>query len=430
MIERNITPFLEQAGLPEHLITFINQGIIILATALVALLVTIITRRFLVRFIRKTIKENKYHWDDALVDNKFFIRLSWLIPITIFYLGVNALLPMDSEIADWSQRLINCGFIIAIAGIIISLLSASHDIYWRIQGYKTGKTIRGYVDAIKILFYIATIILLISALTDRSPWGLLSLMGGLTAVTMLVFKDSILGFVASIKLTGNDMVRVGDWIEMADYDADGDVIDISIHSVKVQNWDKTITTIPTYALISRSFKNWRGMKNSGGRRIKRSLHIDMTSIRFLDEKELEELKKVSLLKKYIETKQKEIRLYNKANNVEEPHMANGRTQTNIGVFRAYIIEYLKQNPKINQKMTFLIRQLEPTPTGLPMQVYVFSNDKNWIRYEALQADIFDHLIAILPMFDLRVFQQPSGYDFRVILTRSKPDLEKETVAHE
>ncbi len=237
-------------------------------------------------------------------------------------------------------------------------------------------------------------------------------MGGLTAVTMLVFRDSILGFIASIQLTGTDMIRVGDWIEMESHGADGDVIEISIHSVRVRNWDKTITTIPTYSLISNPFKNWRGMSESGGRRIKRSLNLDMTSIRFLSDAELEKMAEIQLLTEYIKARQEEIRQYNQEHGVDQASTVNGRTQTNVGVFRAYIKAWLKENPKIHKNMTFLIRQLQPCPAGLPIQIYVFSADQVWANYETIQADIFDHLIAVLPEFGLRIFQQPSGYDFR------------------
>jgi miniconductance mechanosensitive channel len=309
------------------------------------------------------------------------------------------------------RRLIVCGFVLVAAGSITALLNAINDIYRQLHG-KSGKTIRGYIDAARIIVYALAVIFLISIVTDRSPWGLISVMGGLTAVILLVFRDSILGFIASIQLTGMDLVRVGDWIEMPSFDADGDVIEISIHSVRVRNWDKTITTIPTYALVSKSFKNWRGMSESGGRRIKRSLNLDMTSIRFVDDDELNKLAEIQLISGYIQEKQREIEAYNREQNVDPSMIINGRRQTNAGIFRAYTIAYLQQNPKIHPNMTFLVRQLEPGPEGLPLQIYVFSKDQAWAKYEAIQADIFDHLIAALPQFDLRIFQQPSGYDLR------------------
>ncbi len=416
-MNKDIIPaYLQQIGLPEQVAEFITYGATIVLVFVLALVATWAVRRSLLRFIHHVVRGNRLHWDDALVNNHFFQRLSWLVPVLIFHLAQDLLLPPDSQGANILRRLITGGFVLVGIGTINGLLGAINDIYRELHG-KSGKTIRGYIDAAKILVYVLGLIFLIGILTDRSPWGLLSVMGGLTAVTMLVFRDSILGFIASIQLTGTDMVRVGDWIEMPSYDADGDVIEISIHSVRVRNWDKTITTIPTYALISKSFKNWRGMSESGGRRIKRSLNLDMTSIHFLSDAELEDMAKIELLTNYIRNRQQEIEQFNREHGIDTSTIINGRRQTNAGLFRAYVIAYLKQNPKIHKDMTFLVRQLKPGPEGLPLQIYVFSNDQAWARYEAIQADIFDHLIAALPQFDLRVFQHPSGYDFRKLATQ-------------
>ena len=414
MTENIIFTALKKLGMSEQFIPLVTYGAVTLAVLLLAVLTTWIVRRGLLRFIHHVVRGNQMHWDDALVDNHFFQRLSWIMPVLIFHLSQDLLLPPDSQAAAILRRLIVCGFVVVGIGTLTALLNTVNDTYKRLHR-KTGKTIRGYVDAARIAVYVLGIIFLIAVLTDRSPWALLSVMGGLTAVTMLVFRDSILGFIASIQLTGTDMIRVGDWIEMPSYDADGDVIEISIHSVRVRNWDKTITTIPTYALISKSFKNWRGMSESGGRRIKRSLNLDMTSIRFVPEKELERFAQIQLITDYIRSKQQEITEYNKKHHVDSSMNINGRCQTNAGIFRAYVIAYLQQNPKLHKDMTFLVRQLTPGPDGLPIQIYVFSNDQNWARYEAIQADIFDHLIAALPQFDLRIFQQPSGYDFKKLL---------------
>jgi len=248
-------------------------------------------------------------------------------------------------------------------------------------------------------------------LLNRSPTFFLSGLGALTAVLMLIFKDSILGLVAGIQIAANRMLNIGDWLEMPKYGADGDVIDISLTTVKVRNWDKTITTVPTYALISDSFKNWRGMSESGGRRIKRAVNIDMTSIEFLGEEALGRLRRIELLKPYIEQKLADVESHNKELGVDETSPINGRRLTNVGCFRAYLVAYLKHNPMINKEMTFLIRQLAPTELGLPMEIYVFSSDKVWANYEAIQSDIFDHVLAAMPEFGLRVFQNPTGADF-------------------
>jgi miniconductance mechanosensitive channel len=238
----------------------------------------------------------------------------------------------------------------------------------------------------------------------------------MTAVLLLIFKDAILGLVAGIQLTANKMIAVGDWIEMPKYGADGDVLDLTLTTVKVQNWDKTITTIPTYALISDAFKNWRGMQESGGRRIKRSIAIDMNSIKFCDEEMLERFRKIQYISEHIERKRKELQEHNRLLKVDDSSLANGRRLTNVGTFRAYIQAYLKNHPAIHQNMTFLVRQLAPSDHGLPIEIYVFSSDTAWVTYEAIQADIFDHLLAVLPEFDLRVFQSPAGHDFQQLVS--------------
>lgn len=256
--------------------------------------------------------------------------------------------------------------------------------------------------------------MVVSAIIDRSPLILLSGVGALTAVLLLVFKDTLLSLVASIQLTGQDMLNVGDWLEMPAFGADGDVIDIALYTVTVQNWDKTITRIPTHALITNSFKNWRGMQESGGRRIKRSLHIDLDTVRFLSEEEVERFKHVHLLHDYILGKQEELNQYNQEIEITDSSFrtTNSRNLTNIGIFRAYVVNYLRENSDIHKDMTQIVRQLTPGPEGLPMEIYAFSNKTDWADYEDIQSDIFDHLLAVIPEFGLRMFQQPSGSDFR------------------
>ncbi|MCI5165944.1 MAG: mechanosensitive ion channel family protein [Candidatus Electrothrix sp. GM3_4] len=410
--------WLEQAGFPHNIAVPLTYSLIALVVVLLALLATWIVRRSLLRILIKFIRNNSLSWDNVLVDHYLFTRLSWFVPVFIFYIAQDILLPPDSQWVELLRRLIICGFILAGIRVISSLLKATNSIY-RSRHLQSGKTIRGYIDAITIASYLLSAILLVSALTGRSPWGLLSVMGGLTALTMLTFRDTILGFIASIQLTTNDMIRVGDWIEMESHGADGDVIEVSIHSVRVRNWNKTVTTIPTYALIAKPFKNWRGMTESGGRRIKRALHLDMTSIRFLKDDELDRLAEIRILQDYLRSKREEIKKSNRARGAEANATINGRCQTNVGLFRAYILAWLQQNPKLDKKMTFLVRQLKPGSTGLPLEIYVFSNDQVWANYESLQADIFDHMISILPYFDLRVFQEPSGYDFRALPERGQ-----------
>jgi miniconductance mechanosensitive channel len=408
-----IADFLTTQGITQEMADLIGMASTITILLLLAIISYWITKRFMVRLIEMVFKRSKNTWDDALVQHGFVQRLSYLMPIVVIYLSADFLLPRQALAPEFFKRFAMVFFVLAGVWMLDSVLLAIRDIYDK-SDMASRRPIRGYLDVLKITAYIMAGIFIVSILTNKSPWGVLSILGGFTVVLMLVFKDTILGFVASIQLSGHDMVRIGDWIEMPKYGADGDVIDVSIHTVKVRNWDKTITTIPTYGLVSDAFKNWRGMSESGGRRIKRALHIDMSSVKFCTDEMLERFKKFDLINDYITRKQEEINKYNKEHGTDTFQLINGRRQTNIGVFRAYTIAYLKNHPKIHQNMTFLVRHLEPTQHGLPVQIYVFSNDQAWANYEAIQADIFDHLLAAVPEFELRVFQNPTGYDFAKI----------------
>ena len=401
-------------GISETLTMFIGM-----AAALSMFIILIITtswcsRRFLVPLLEGAVHRSTITWDDTLAERQLFKRLANLIPTLALYFASDITFQVASPAAIFFKRSALIIFVIISVRVLDALLRAAHDIY---SSYEISKDqpIRGYLQALTIVIYIMAAIFIVAIATNQSPWGILTVFGGLTAVLILVFKDTILGFVASIQLTANDMVRVGDWIEMPKYGADGDVIDISINTIKVRNWDKTIATIPTYALVGDSFKNWRGMSESGGRRIKRSMFIDMHSIKFCTKEMLEGFTKISLLQEYLTQKSTEIETYNAAHQFDQQTLINGRRQTNIGVFRAYVISYLKQHPKIHQDMTFLVRQLQPTSQGLPLEIYVFSNDQVWANYESIQADIFDHVLAAVPEFELRIFQYPSGHDLHHLL---------------
>jgi miniconductance mechanosensitive channel len=303
-------------------------------------------------------------------------------------------------------------YIIVIGMLVLdALLNAILEIY---QNFEVSNEvpIKGFVQVFKIGVYFLGGILIIAIILDKSPLYLFSGLGALTAVLMLVFKDVILGFVAGIQLSANKMIANGDWIEMPQYGADGDVLEVALTTVKVQNWDKTITTIPTYALISGSFKNWRGMSESGGRRIKRAVNLDMSTVKFCTDEMLKRISSIQYISAYLDRKMKEIAEDNSAKKFDESSPANGRRLTNIGTFRAYVIEYLKHHPMISQEMTFLVRQLAPTEHGLPLEIYIFCKDKVWANYEAIQSDIFDHVLAVIPEFDLKVFQNPTGNDFK------------------
>ena len=403
-------------GLPDATVQFL---MFVCAFALMGLVIAAANwcaRKLLVPFIEKSLRKNAIAWDDAFVENHFFRRVSLLLPPVIAYLSADLLFPFKSSMAEFIRRLAMTFFVLASIRVLDALLGAAQSIFSSYEAAR-DKPIRGYIQAVKIVAYIMAVIFVVAILTNKSPWGILSVLGGLTAVLLLVFKDTILGFVASLQLSANDLVRVGDWIEIPKYGADGDVVDVSIHTVKIRNWDKTIASVPTYALVSDSFKNWRGMAESGGRRIKRALYIDMNSIRFCTGEMLERFKKIELIREYLEAKENEINAYNQQNGVDASMIINGRRQTNIGVLRAYIINYLKRHPQIHQDMTFLVRHLQPTEHGLPVEIYVFSRDQVWANYESIQADIFDHILAAVPLFDLRIFQSPSGYDFHMLSGR-------------
>ncbi|MFW8600545.1 mechanosensitive ion channel family protein [Desulfobacterota bacterium M19] len=412
--------FLTGLGLSAPLSQVVVLTLSIMAIAMLAYLVSRLTIHLMIPFFVRAAALSKSDWDDILVRNRFFDHLAVLIPVVVVYAVVDALLSGHPFLAEMVRRLCMIILVFLAARMINSVLHTFDEIYKRGPAAKR-KPIGGYLSVVRIMMFVFAGIFIISILTNQSPWGIFSVLGGLTAILLLIFKDTILGFVASLQLVSNDMVRLGDWIEMPRFEADGDVVDVSIHTVKVQNWDKTITTIPTYALVSNSFKNWRGMAESGGRRIKRAIYLDMNSIKFCDPGMLEKFEQFTLLKEYLQNKQDEITRYNREHNLDNHLVPNGRRQTNIGIFRAYIKSFLSNHPKINKEMTFLVRQLPPTSKGLPMEIYVFSSDQVWANYEEIQADIFDHILAVLPEFGLRVFQEPSGLDFQAMQAHERRD---------
>lgn len=373
-----------------------------------SLLADWLTKHVLVRSIRRALKNLPL---ESI--NKRLVsvvgRFAHIIPVLILYQGISLVPHLPNWVVVAVANVSACFIIFAGVYALSGVLSLVNDLYER-RPYAHARPIKGYIQVLKILLYGAGVILVIAVLMERSPAILLSGLGAMAAVLLLVFKDTILSLVASIQLTSNDMIRVGDWIEMPSLNADGDVIDIALHTVKVQNWDKTITTIPTYRLIAESFKNWRGMRESGGRRIKRALYLDLTSVRFLTDEERSGLHRVALIDDYLAKKQSEIEEWNEelAEHGKDP--VNTRRVTNIGTFRAYIVSYLRAHSQINENMTLIVRQLAPGAQGLPLEVYCFTATTAWVAYEGIQSDIFDHLIAILPSFHLRLFQEPSGND--------------------
>ncbi len=394
---------------------FLENATIILVTIILAVLADFIVKRIIIGSITRLVKRSKNDWDDVFVKQKVFNRLAHLAPAIIVFYALQYIFEAEN-LVTFLGNITQAYMVLVVLLVIDALINALHEIYRKLP-VSQGRNIKGYVQVVKIIFYCMAVILIIAILAEKEVGTLLAGLGAMAAVLMLVFKDTILGFVASIQLSANKMVNVGDWISMPKYNADGDVIDISLNTVKVQNWDKTIATIPTYALVSESFHNWKGMEESGGRRIKRSINIDMNSVTFLSKSQIDKLRKFHLLKDYIEQKEKEINEYNRSLELEEGTVTNGRRMTNLGTFRKYLEEYLHNHPKVHQDMTFLVRHLQPTEKGIPLEIYVFSKDQAWANYEAIQADIFDHILAILPEFDLHVFQNPTGSDFQKVLER-------------
>jgi len=336
-------------------------------------------------------------------------RLSNIIPALVVQAGIVLVPHLPPAVTALVRNVAVAFMIVTIAIAVSGMLHLGNALYQR-RPDAASRPIKGYIQVVVLIVYFAAGVLVIAALMDRSPLLLLSGLGALAAVLMLVFKDTILSLVASVQIGSNDMVRIGDWIEMPQLSADGDVIDIALHTVTVQNWDKTFTTIPTYRLVSEPFKNWRGMSESGGRRIKRALNIDQNSVRFLDEDETGRLRSFTLLTDYLDGKAEDIARWNKVHPERLKAPVNARRLTNVGTFRAYMLAYLHDHEDISKSMTLLVRQLSPTATGLPLEVYCFTSTTEWGKYEGIQSDMFDHFLAILPAFGLRLFQQPSGMD--------------------
>jgi miniconductance mechanosensitive channel len=340
-------------------------------------------------------------------------RLSTIVPVLIIGRGIVLVPNLGDGFIALIQNLASAVLVLSVVLAISAALDFLNALY-NVRPHAANRPIKGYIQVIKILLFGAATLLVIAVLMNQSPLLLLSGLGALAAILMLVFKDTILSLVASVQLTSNDMLRVGDWIEMPQLDADGDVIDIALHTVKVQNFDKTITSIPTYRLISESFRNWRGMSQSGSRRIMRSLFLDQNSVRLLGDADCAKLRQFKLLRPYLDAKRAELEQFNAQLESEGEEAVNARHLTNVGTFRAYVIAYLRANPRIRDDMTLIVRQLEPGPNGLPLQVYCFASTVVWAEYEAIQADIFDHLLAVMPQFGLRIVQVPTGLDLRAV----------------
>jgi miniconductance mechanosensitive channel len=406
-IVHEIALWLRQQGMAEQLTDTIAAFLLFAGFIFLSIFTYFIARKILLTIIIRASRKSETKWDDVLVEKKFFGYLANLIPAYIIYIITPLVFEDYPKTASFLQTVLSVGMAVFVIMAINAFLNATADIYQEFSVAKS-KPIKGYVQVAKILVFLIGSIIVLANLFGKNPLGLIGGLGAFSAVLMLVFKDPILGFAGGIQLSVNKMLSPGDWISMPKFDADGTVIDMSLTTVKVQNWDKSISMIPTYSLISDSFKNWKGMEESEGRRIKRSVNIDMKSIRFCTPQMLKKFGKIEYLTNYIHSKQHELEVYNTSRNVDNSIMVNGRRQTNIGVFRAYLMEYLRNHPDINESMTFMVRQLQPSEKGLPIEIYVFSKLKEWEKYEALQSDIFDHVLAVIPEFDLRIFQNRTG----------------------
>ena len=397
------------ANLDDHPWLSALLGLIVLVS--IALIAGHIARILILRVTKILARQPALHWINDLREHKVFHRLAQLTPSLMVQFGRNLVPDMSDNGRHFLGNLALAITIFVLTRVISALLDAMLDIYSRTNYAKT-RPIKGYVQLTKMLLYVFSAIIIVATLIDRSPMLLLSGLGAMSAVILLVYKDTLLSFVASVQLTSNDLLRVGDWIEMPQVGADGDVIDITLHTVKVQNFDKTIVSIPTWRLMSESFKNWRGMQQSGGRRIKRSLFIDAAEIGFLTDEQEERLEQVRLLRDYLTRKKAELKSWNEAQGNVAALSANRRRMTNIGTFRAYALAYLKSHAEIQPNMTCMVRQMQTTAQGVPLEVYCFTRTTVWDEYEQIQGDIFDYLLSVMPEFGLSVYQQPSGNDLR------------------
>lgn len=413
-IQRWIDDLLVRLGLTSAQADVTDQWAAFAVVLLIAVLVAWLCRYVLLRVVRRIVRQTRVTWDDIIFNDRVLKRFSHLLIPLILYIMLPAIFPAESGARHVMVRLTQVYIVVAILRLLSTLIRAVFDIAANRRAWQ-GKPIKGLRQTGQGIVYLIGSILIVSILMNRSPAILLTSLGASAAILMLIFRDSILGFVSGIQLSANDMLKVGDWIAMPKYGADGTVEEVSLTTVKIRNWDNTIVTLPPYLLVSDSFQNWEGMRASGGRRVKRSVNIDMASVRFCNSEMLDRYRGIALLRDYIEQTERRVEEYNAAHGIPpERSGADGMHQTNLGVFRAYLVNYLRDLETVNQKMTLMVRQLQPTETGLPMELYFFTNTVEWVAYEGIQSDVFDHVLAVIPTFDLRVFQNPSGSDVELL----------------
>lgn len=407
---RSFSEWLVDQGLNEELSIILSDYVWLIGVALLAWIAYYFVKKVLYNFLQRLVKRSSNQIDDILLEQKLFRRVSYYAPALVIYKIAPWVISGYVGMAFFITRVMEAYMLMVTILVIESFFNSIHHVYSTTEMSKS-RPIKGFIQVAKIFVYAIGFIILLSWLLGQKPLALLGGLGALSAVLMLVFKDSILGFVAGIQLSANQMVQIGDWISMPKYDVDGSVIDISLTTVKIQNWDNTISMVPTYNLISDSVKNYRGMQESGARRIARSINLNMNSVKFCTPEMLERFERIHYIEDYVRRKEDELNSYNSTNNIDSSIVVNGRRQTNIGVFRVYVSEYIKNHPRIRKDLTILVRQMPLSELGLPIQIYCFTDTTVWIEYEQIQSDIFDHLLAILPYFDLQVFQNASGSDF-------------------
>lgn len=404
---------LKNIGVTGDGLPYLKAAILLLFLILVAYISFLIVKTIIIRVVHTFILRTKTTWDDILVEHKVFRTLAHIVPVLIFKAYLPEIFEDFALLLPFLLKLTNIYITVVIVMIIMSFIKGVESHLVTLPLFK-NKPLASYFQLARIFIYIVTGILILSILIEESPIYFLSAFGAMSAILLLIFKDTILGLVASVQISSNDMIRVGDWIEMPKYNADGDVLAINLNTVKVKNWDKTVTTVPTFYFITDSFKNWRGMQESGGRRIKRSIYINLRSIKFVDEEMRSRFERFHLIKDFVNERQKEIEEYNATHDVDTTTLINGRRMTNIGVFRQYTEKFLRSHKGINQNMYILVRQLQPDDNGLPLEIYCFTQSVAWADYEGTQADVFDHLLAAASHFDLEIFQNPSGNDITLI----------------
>ena len=399
--------FLIHNGVNEKIALYLNAALLLSIVSFLVFLIQYLVRKVIQKGLRKVSEKSAYTFFDHLLANKFPHYVALIAPISLVKNSINIIFEDFPKWIPVFDKLVDIYIVFALIKMMTSFIYSSADLL-REQPAYSGKPLDSYLQVIKLILYLFGTIILFSILTGKSPFAFFTAMGAMSAVLLLMFKDTIMGFVASIQVTTNDMIKIGDWVTISKYGADGDVTEINLTTVKIQNFDKTITTIPTYALTSESFQNWRGMQNAGGRRIKRPIYIKQTSIRFLDDSELEGFKNIQGLKEYIEKRNEEIHLHNQQTGANKDLKVNGRNLTNMGIFRKYIEWYIGMHPHINHEMTNIVRQLTPTDTGIPLEIYVFTDTTDWKEYERIMSDIFDHLISSVRYFDLEIFESANN----------------------